>query len=108
MFQCIRCPTAYHFHGERGTKSTKDDAECTPAGCILLGGTNIVCPAHFQVPYTKEISHWKVNLNGSGCITEISITPLGINCPVYDAPCVHTNVFNIYDKGINFNFVSSF
>jgi len=54
MFHCIRCPTAYHFHGERGVKTTKDDAECVPAGCILLGGVNIVCPSHFQVKLKKK------------------------------------------------------
>ena len=49
MFQCVRCPAAFHFYGERGAKSTKDDPECIPAGSILLAGRNIICPAHFQV-----------------------------------------------------------
>ena len=44
MFQCIRCPAAYHLHGERGTKSS---TECIPAGSLLVGGKYIVCPGKY-------------------------------------------------------------
>lgn len=44
LFKCVRCPTAYHA-GE----------ECLAAGSILLGGLNIVCPAHFKP--LKNLNH---------------------------------------------------
>ena len=46
MFKCIRCPTAYHFNPEN--KKDKDD-ECVPAGSVLIAGTSIICPKHFNV-----------------------------------------------------------
>ena len=47
MFQCVRCPSAYHFYGEGDAKSSS--TECVPAGSVLIAGRNIICPAHFKV-----------------------------------------------------------
>ena len=47
MFQCVRCPSAYHLYGEGGAKSSS--SECIPAGSVLIAGRNIICPAHFKV-----------------------------------------------------------
>ena len=49
MFQCVRCPSAYHLYGEGGAKSSS--TECIPAGSVLIAGRNIICPAHFKVNY---------------------------------------------------------
>lgn len=46
LFKCIRCPTAYHA-GE----------DCLAAGSLLLGGMNIVCPAHFKPVKTMNHHH---------------------------------------------------
>ena len=51
MFQCIRCPAAYHLHGERGTKSS---TECIPAGSLLVGGKYIVCPGMYFFQKLKK------------------------------------------------------
>ena len=50
MFQCVRCPSAYHLYGEGGAKSSS--TECIPAGSVLIAGRNIICPAHFKVNHS--------------------------------------------------------
>ncbi|CAL7936216.1 unnamed protein product [Xylocopa violacea] len=77
LARCVRCPSSYHT-----------STSCLPAGSIILTGSQIVCPKHYQAPEPPVNAAWCFLCTRGGsliccdtCPTSFHLECLGIDAP---------------------------
>ncbi|OAD57248.1 Histone-lysine N-methyltransferase, H3 lysine-36 and H4 lysine-20 specific, partial [Eufriesea mexicana] len=77
LARCVRCPSSYHT-----------STSCLPAGSIVLTGSQIVCPKHYQAPQPPVNAAWCFLCTRGGsliccdtCPTSFHLECLGIDAP---------------------------
>ncbi|XP_043520102.1 histone-lysine N-methyltransferase NSD2 isoform X2 [Frieseomelitta varia] len=77
MARCVRCPSSYHT-----------STSCLPAGSVILTGSQIVCPKHYQAPHPPVNAAWCFLCTRGGsliccdtCPTSFHMECLGITAP---------------------------
>ncbi|XP_076238839.1 nuclear receptor binding SET domain protein [Calliopsis andreniformis] len=77
LARCVRCPSSYHT-----------STSCLPAGSVILTGSQIVCPKHYQPPHPPVNAAWCFLCTRGGsliccdtCPTSFHLECLGINAP---------------------------
>ncbi|XP_048264337.1 histone-lysine N-methyltransferase NSD2 isoform X3 [Bombus terrestris] len=77
LARCVRCPSSYHT-----------STSCLPAGSVILTGSQIVCPKHYQAPQPPVNAAWCFLCTRGGsliccdtCPTSFHLECLGIDAP---------------------------
>ncbi|XP_076282492.1 nuclear receptor binding SET domain protein isoform X2 [Lasioglossum baleicum] len=77
LARCVRCPSSYHT-----------STSCLPAGSVILTGSQIVCPKHYQAPHPPVNAAWCFLCTRGGsliccdtCPTSFHLECLGIDAP---------------------------
>ncbi|KAG7205791.1 hypothetical protein KM043_007736 [Ampulex compressa] len=77
LARCVRCPSSYHT-----------STSCLPAGSVILTGSQIVCPKHYQAPHPPLNAAWCFLCTRGGsliccdtCPTSFHLECLGIDAP---------------------------
>ncbi|XP_053972341.1 histone-lysine N-methyltransferase NSD2 isoform X2 [Hylaeus anthracinus] len=77
LARCVRCPSSYHT-----------STSCLPAGSMILTGSQIVCPKHYQAPHPPVNAAWCFLCTKGGsliccdtCPTSFHLECLGIDAP---------------------------